>query len=119
MIDLIANSSYFGATITILMFVIASFINKKWQNPFTTPLFLATVFVIAVLLSFNIPYAMYNASAKYLTYFLVPVTVMLSNSVAFAVFAVTDTDGSSVFRLPETASVAVSVILFSANKTLE
>lgn len=75
MIDLIANSSYFGATITILMFVIASFINKKWQNPFTTPLFLATFFVIAVLLSFNIPYAMYNASAKYLTYFLVPVTV--------------------------------------------
>ena len=75
MIDLIANSSYFGATITILMFVIASFINKKWQNPFTTPLFLATVFVIAVLLSFNIPYSMYNASAKYLTYFLVPVTV--------------------------------------------
>lgn len=75
MIDLIANSSYFGATITILMFVIASFINKKWQNPFTTPLFLATVFVIAVLLSFNISYAMYNASAKYLTYFLVPVTV--------------------------------------------
>lgn len=75
MIDLIANSTYFGATITILMFVIASFINKKWQNPFTTPLFLATVFVIAVLLSFNIPYAMYNASAKYLTYFLVPVTV--------------------------------------------
>lgn len=75
MIDLIANSSYFGATITILMFVIASFINKKWQNPFTTPLFLATVFVIAVLLLFNIPYAMYNASAKYLTYFLVPVTV--------------------------------------------
>lgn len=75
MIDLIANSSYFGATITILMFVIASFINKKWQNPFTTPLFLATVFVIAVLLSFNIPYAMYNTSAKYLTYFLVPVTV--------------------------------------------
>ncbi|MCQ2571438.1 MAG: LrgB family protein [Alphaproteobacteria bacterium] len=75
MIDLIANSSYFGATITILMFMIASFINKKWQNPFTTPLFLATFFVIAVLLSFNIPYAMYNASAKYLTYFLVPVTV--------------------------------------------
>ncbi|MBO7052915.1 MAG: LrgB family protein [Alphaproteobacteria bacterium] len=75
MIDLIANSTYFGATITILMFVIASFINKKWQNPFTTPLFLATVFVTAVLLSFNIPYSMYNASAKYLTYFLVPVTV--------------------------------------------
>lgn len=75
MIDLIANSTYFGATITILMFVIATFINKKWQNPFTTPLFLATVFVIAVLLSFNIPYSMYNASAKYLTYFLVPVTV--------------------------------------------
>ena len=75
MIDLIANSTYFGAAITIVMFVVATFINKKWQNPITTPLFLATVFVIAVLLSFNIPYSMYNASAKYLTYFLVPVTV--------------------------------------------
>lgn len=75
MLDLITNSTYFGATITIIMFVLATLINKRWQNPLTTPLFLATIFVIIVLLSLNIPYSTYNATAKYLTYFLVPVTV--------------------------------------------
>jgi len=75
MIDLITNSTYFGATITIAMFVLATIINKKWPNPFTTPLFLATMFVIAILLVGKIPYNTYNNSAKYLTYFLVPVTV--------------------------------------------
>ena len=75
MIDLITNSSYFGLVITIAMFIIATIINKKWPNPFTTPLFLGTIFVIAILLSFKIPYETYNNTAKYLTYFLVPVTV--------------------------------------------
>lgn len=73
--DLIVNSTYFGAAITVAMFILATIINKKWQNPFTTPLFLGTMFVIAILLSFNIPYKTYNETAKYLTYFLVPVTV--------------------------------------------
>ena len=48
MIDLITGSTYFGAAITIVMFIIATIINKKWSNPFTTPLFLGTMFVIAV-----------------------------------------------------------------------
>jgi predicted murein hydrolase (TIGR00659 family) len=54
---------------------LAAIINKKWPNPFTTSLFLATMFVIAILLLFKIPYQTYNNTAKYLTYFLVPVTV--------------------------------------------
>ena len=75
MTELILNSTYFGAAITVAAFILATIINKKWPNPFTTPLFLATVFVIAVLLIGKIEYSTYNASAKYLTYFLVPVTV--------------------------------------------
>lgn len=75
MIEIVSNSLYFGAAITIASFILAVFINKKWPNPFTTPLFLATVFVILILLGFKIPYESYNSGAKYLTYFLVPVTV--------------------------------------------
>lgn len=75
MTELILNSTYFGAAITVAAFILATIINKRWQNPFTTPLFLATVFVIAVLLLGKIEYKTYNESAKYLTYFLVPVTV--------------------------------------------
>ncbi len=75
MTELILNSTYFGAAITVAAFILATIINKRWQNPFTTPLFLATIFVIAVLLLGKIEYKTYNESAKYLTYFLVPVTV--------------------------------------------
>ena len=75
MTNLITGSTYFGSAITIVMFIVATIINKKWPNPFTTPLFLATMFIIAILLSFKIPYETYNNTAKYLTYFLVPVTV--------------------------------------------
>ena len=75
MIELLTNSTYFGAAITIAAFILATIINKKWPNPFTTPLFLATVLVVAVLVLLKIPYDNYNQSAKYLTYFLMPVTV--------------------------------------------
>ena len=75
MTELILNSTYFGAAITVAAFILATIINKKWRNPFTTPLFLATMFVIAILLIGKIEYKTYNESAKYLTYFLVPVTV--------------------------------------------
>lgn len=75
MIDLITNSTYFGVVITIAVFVLATIINRRWQNPFTTPLFLSTLVIIGILLGLKIPYETYNNGAKYLTYFLVPVTV--------------------------------------------
>ncbi len=75
MIDFITNSTYFGAALTITVFIIATLINKRFKSPLTTPLFLTTIIVIIVLLLMNIPYSTYNNSAKYLTYFLVPVTV--------------------------------------------
>lgn len=75
MIDFLTESAYFGVFLTIAMFCIAFYINKKWSNPFTTPLFLATMLVILILIGFNIPYSVYNNSAQYVTYFLTPVTV--------------------------------------------
>lgn len=75
MINLITNSTYFGVAITIMVFLIATIINRRFPNPFTTPLFLSTIVIIGILLCFSIPYQTYNNGAKYLTYFLVPVTV--------------------------------------------
>ena len=75
MMELFINSTYFGVAITIAAFVVATFINRRFPNPFTTPLFLATIFVILILICLKIPYENYNNGAKYLTYFLVPVTV--------------------------------------------
>ncbi len=75
MIEFLASSPYFGVALTLAMFMLAVLINKRWPNPFTTPLFLATVFVVMALLLMGVPYGVYNNSAQYITYFLVPVTV--------------------------------------------
>ena len=75
MTEFLAASPYFGVVLTLSMFLLAYLINRRWPSPFTTPLFLATVFVVLVLLEMGISYSDYNAGAKYITYFLVPLTV--------------------------------------------
>lgn len=75
MTEFLAASPYFGVVLTLAMFSLAYLINRHWPSPFTTPLFLAAVFVILILLETGISYSDYNAGAKYITYFLVPLTV--------------------------------------------
>ncbi len=75
MIEFLSNSPSFGVVLTMTSFLVAYLINRRWPTPFTTPLFLGTLLVILVLVSTGISYTSYNQSAKYLTYFLVPVTV--------------------------------------------
>ncbi len=75
MTQVLTLSTYFGFAITIGMFLLAVVINRRWPNPLTTPLFLATILVVLILLGLDIPYQAYNTGAKYITYFLVPVTV--------------------------------------------
>ncbi|MDR2412694.1 MAG: LrgB family protein [Rickettsiales bacterium] len=75
MIEFLSSNLYFGIALTLAMFCLAVMFNKRWPSPFTTPLFLGTVFVVIILLLLRIPYSAYNEGARYLTYFLVPVTV--------------------------------------------
>lgn len=69
MMELLSASPYFGVVLTLSMFMLAVLLNRRWPNPFTTPLFLATVFVVIILLLFKVPYSAYNNGAKYITYF--------------------------------------------------
>ncbi len=78
MTEFLAASPYFGVVLTLSMFSLAYLINRRWSSPFTTPLFLATVFIIIVLLETGISYTDYNSGAQYITYFLVPLTVSLA-----------------------------------------
>ncbi len=75
MTEFLTASPYFGVALTLVMFLVAVVINKKLPSPFTTPLFLATLFIVFILWVARIPYAAYNNGAQYITYFLVPVTV--------------------------------------------
>lgn len=75
MMEFLQSSQYFGVALTLAMFMLAVLLNRRFPSPFTTPLFLATIFVVIILLLLRVPYSTYNASARYITYFLVPVTV--------------------------------------------
>lgn len=75
MIELFSSSFYPSVALTLGVFCLAWILNKKWPSPITTPLLVGTVVVAGFLLLFSIPYSVYNSGAKYITYFLVPVTV--------------------------------------------
>jgi len=75
MIPFFAESVYFGIVLSIGIYVLAVFINKKWNVSVTTPLLLTTLGVIGFLVLFGIPYSAYAAGARYLNFFLVPATV--------------------------------------------
>ena len=73
--DALFISPYFGVGLTVGMFCLAVLFNKRWPSPFTTPLFLATIFVVIILLLLQVPYADYNIGGQYVSFFLMPVTV--------------------------------------------
>lgn len=75
MMEFVNAAQYFGIALTLLMFMAAVYINRRMPGALTTPLFLATIFVVIFLAAFDIPYDAYNKGAQYITYFLVPVTV--------------------------------------------
>ena len=75
MIQYLIATPFFGTTVTLIVFVLAVMINKKWQNVLTTPLLISTAVIVAILALLKIPYTEYNKGAQYITYFLTPVTV--------------------------------------------
>ncbi len=76
--DLISSSAFFGAALSIGAYVLGMALQKKFKTAIFNPLFISIITVIAVLLTTGISYETYNASAKYLSYFLTPATVCLA-----------------------------------------
>ncbi len=76
--ELIETSVFFGATLSVVAYVLGVALQKKFKIAVFNPLFLSILTVIAVLLCSGISYDTYNASAKYLSYFLTPATVCLA-----------------------------------------
>lgn len=69
---------YFGVVLTLLSYFLGIYIHKKTKLIIMNPLLIAILFVIIILLSFNIEYEIYNSSAKYISYFLTPATISLA-----------------------------------------
>ncbi|MEG0771704.1 LrgB family protein [Clostridium sp.] len=76
--EILCNSVYFGVAVSILGYILGMAIKKKFKWSFLNPLLISIIFVITILLVFDIDYESYNQGAKYLSYFLTPATVCLA-----------------------------------------
>lgn len=78
MTELILNSAYFGAVLSVGAFLLGRVLQKRVKHPLCNPLLIAIVLVILFLLVFDLDYESYQRSARYLSYFLTPATVCLA-----------------------------------------
>ncbi|MBS7315958.1 MAG: LrgB family protein [Clostridiaceae bacterium] len=75
MVEFFAESTAFGAVISILAYWIGTLIQKRWKFAIFNPMLIAIILIILFLTVLGIDYDVYNRGAEYITYFLTPATV--------------------------------------------
>lgn len=76
--ELLRESLFFGMILSLGAYKIGFEIQKKWKKVYLNPLLISIVLVIAFLSITGISVETYQYGAKYLSYFLTPVTVCLA-----------------------------------------
>lgn len=71
------SNPLFGLSLYIFAYLLAMLIFRRFPNPITTPLLLATVFIIIFLKLTGISYKSYYVGGSYLNQLIVPSTVAL------------------------------------------
>ena len=72
------TSTFFGIFVTLFFYGAGLALKQKAKHPLVNPMLLAILFTIAFLKIFNIEYAAYNHSAKYISYLMTPATICLA-----------------------------------------
>lgn len=78
MAEWLRNSLFYGAFISIVAYEIGLLVQKKFRLAILNPMLIAVFIVLAVNGVLGVDYDSYNSGAKYLSYFLTPVTVCLA-----------------------------------------
>jgi predicted murein hydrolase (TIGR00659 family) len=68
----------FNIFLTVSAYLFTRFLGKKFSSPLTSPVFLSTLIVIALLLLFHISYQEYTPAKEIMSYLLGPATVALA-----------------------------------------
>lgn len=76
--ELVADSVFFGMILSLAAYKVGFEIQKKYKKVFLNPLLISIVIIIGILTAVGIDYETYQQGAKYLSYFLTPVTVCLA-----------------------------------------
>ncbi len=78
MTEFLSGSSLFAIALTLLVWRLASALQKKVRSPILHPILISTAAIIAVLLVLKIPNAAYQANMKPLSFLMTPATVCLA-----------------------------------------
>ena len=78
MTEFLSGSSLFAIALTLLVWRLASALQKKVKSPILHPILISTAAIIAVLLVLKIPNAAYQANMKPLSFLMTPATVCLA-----------------------------------------
>ncbi len=76
--DMLTNSAFFGVSLTLAAYLAGAAIKKRFKKEVFNPILIAIIIIIAILLIFDIDYALYNNTAKYVSYLLTPATICLA-----------------------------------------
>ncbi len=76
--EFLSSSSFFGITLSLISYITALALKKRIRSALFNPLLFAIVTTMAVVLSLNVDYEVYNSSARYLGFLLTPATVCLA-----------------------------------------
>ncbi len=68
----------FSLFLTIIAYIVSKRIASKYPNPFTTPVFLGTAFIILIYVVTDLSYEDYIPTKEMITFFLGPATVALA-----------------------------------------
>lgn len=78
MSNTVSNFLFFGAALSLLSYELGLRLKKKLKWAIFNPLLISICVVIAFLSVFRINYAIYDQSAKYISYLLTPATICLA-----------------------------------------
>lgn len=76
--ELITNSVYFAAVLTLVCYGIGIIIKKKVKWALANPMVIATIIVIIILVALDIDYETYKKAVQPLSFWLTPATVCLA-----------------------------------------
>ena len=76
--EMLVNSAFFGALLTIGSYLTGLWIKKKFKKSFLNPLLISILLTVGLLLLLRVDYPTYEAGAKYVSYLLTPATVCLA-----------------------------------------
>lgn len=77
-IDLVTNTPLFGILVTLIAFEIGLYISRRFKNPLINPILIAIALLILLLQATGIDYETYNIGGSYITFLLLPATVVLA-----------------------------------------